>query len=45
LVVHESMLGPRESFTDIAGSTGSSHNQQRQPSRSPTSSRLLTAAP
>ena len=40
-VVTASMLGPRGSFTDIAGSTGSSQSQHRQPSRSPTSSRRL----
>ena len=37
-----SMLGPRESFTDISGSTGSSQSQQRQPSAVPMSSRRLT---
>ena len=41
-VVMLSTLGPRGSLTDICGSTGSSHSQQRQPSRSPTSSTRLT---
>ena len=40
-VVTLSMLGPRGSFTDMSGSTASSHSQQRQPSASPTSSRVL----
>jgi probable F420-dependent oxidoreductase len=40
-VMHASTLGPRSSFVDIFGSTGSSHNQHRQPSRSPTSSVLV----
>lgn len=42
-VIRLSMLGPRESFTDMRGSTGSSHSQQRHPSRSPMSSSLLIA--
>ncbi len=37
-----SMLGPRESFTDISGSTGSSQSQQRHPSAVPMSTRRLT---
>lgn len=44
LVVRLSMLGPRASFTDISGSTASSHNQQRHWSAAPTSSSRLTAA-
>jgi hypothetical protein len=42
--VRLSTLGPRGSFTDMSGSTGSSHTQHRQPSRSATSSRRLTRA-
>ena len=34
LVVTASTLGPRGSFTDMSGSTGSSHSQHRQPSAS-----------
>jgi hypothetical protein len=45
-VVNPSTLGPRGSLTDICGSTGSSHSQHRQPSRSPISStRLIGARP
>ena len=40
-----SMLGPRASFTDLSGSTGSSQIQHRQPSRAPTSSSPLTVRP
>ena len=42
-VVRLSMLGPRGSFTDIVGSTGSSHSQHRHPSISPISSSRMTA--
>src|SRR5450631_2218061 len=38
-----STLGPRSALTDASGSTGSSHSQQRQASRSPTSLRELMA--
>jgi len=38
-----STLGPRSALTDASGSTGSSHSQQRQESRSPTSLRVLMA--
>ena len=36
-----SILGPRSALTDPSGSTGSSHSQQRQWSRSPTSLSVL----
>ena len=42
-VVRLSMLGPRGSFTDMSGSTGSSQSQHRQPSISPISSSRMTA--
>src|SRR5664279_4199495 len=38
-----STLGPRSALTEASGSTGSSHSQQRQESRSPTSLRVLMA--
>ncbi len=44
-VTRLSMLGPRSSLTERSRSTGSSHNQQRQPSASPTSSIRPMPAP